>query len=582
MFYQDYEKIRLIGKGSFAAVYKVRHASLGYVRALKVCSEEIEDENDRSWQTFLNECKVLLRIGNGGHPNIVRIYQPRLLNNRAIVEMDCVEGISLRKHLDSIGCMTIHEFKKFARQIVGAMAYCHHDIYQFLMNPAEDGLKSDPNDGRKYLITPEIKTKLVKEYAVVHNDLHSGNIMRRDYDGNFVLLDFGLAIQEGHCVKSSSRFDGAIEYCSPEKLENDLISPRSDVYALGILLYEALAGRVPFPYDTSGGKAPESERSRVYQQHLHETPGAIFSLRKKHMEEMNSGQKYEQDYPEELEEVIMQCLAKNPEQRYSDAKQLLSALEKVFEGMSPLTVIEKEKEALAIELSNAVVKNSQLNQDFQQLEQRSQELNRTNQELTNSNRQLKESNLQLQESRLQLEDTVQQLKDSNLQLRSTLEDSNKSCEESKTKLEELHQQLMDKEERFKSMGGENSSDSHKNNSRWKITTIILGILLLGFIIYWLFIGYYPLGHSKTPDNKPITLVDTILVQGEPTVVERTISDTVTVVRRDTVRVEVPVTKTQTKVEYRDNPSTQRELNRLRQENKKLNDQLERWKQTLPK
>lgn len=358
MFLQEYEKIRMIGKGAFASVFKVRHAKLGYVRALKVCDSFIEDENDRAWQTFLSECKVLLRIGNGSHPNIVKIFQPRLIDNHAVVEMDCVEGESLHSYIKQNQFIPIEEFYRFAKQIIGALAYCHVDVYKFLMNPLEDKLEIDPNDGRKYIVSPEKEKELIKKYGVVHNDLHSGNIIRRDYDGQYILLDFGLAIQDSHCVKSSSRFDGAIEYCSPEKLENGTISTQSDIYALGILLYEMLTGRVPFPYSNGDGSTPESARSRVYQQHLHETPPPIFEFRKQAFEATHPGETYTQDYPEQLEAIIMKCLAKKPEDRFKNAKELSAAFNKLMENnssnssMSDLNKIKEEMEELRSQLQN--------------------------------------------------------------------------------------------------------------------------------------------------------------------------------------------------------------------------------------
>lgn len=332
MFLQEYEKIRMIGKGAFASVFKVRHAKLGYVRALKVCDSFIEDENDRAWQTFLSECKVLLRIGNGSHPNIVKIFQPRLIDNHAVVEMDCVEGDPLHSYIKQNQFVPIEEFYRFAKQIISALAYCHVDVYKFLMNPVDDKLEIDPNDGRKYIVSPEKEKELIKKYGVVHNDLHSGNIIRKDYDGQYILLDFGLAIQDSHCVKSSSRFDGAIEYCSPEKLENGTISTQSDVYALGILLYEMLTGRVPFPYSNGDGSTPESARSRVYLQHLQDTPPSIFELRKQAFEATHLGEIYTQDYSDQLEAIIMKCLAKKPEERFKNAKKLYNAFEKCFDS----------------------------------------------------------------------------------------------------------------------------------------------------------------------------------------------------------------------------------------------------------
>ena len=349
-FLQEYEKIRMIGKGAFASVFKVRHAKLGYVRALKVCDSFIEDENDRAWQTFLSECKVLLRIGNGSHPNIVKIFLPRLIDNHAVVEMDCVEGDSLHSYIKQNLFIPIEEFYRFAKQIIGALAYCHVDVYKFLMNPLEDKLEIDPNDGRKYIVSPEKEKELIKKYGVVHNDLHSGNIIRRDYDGQYILLDFGLAIQDSHCVKSSSRFDGAIEYCSPEKLENGTISTQSDVYALGILLYEVLTGRVPFPYSNGDGSTPESARSRVYQQHLHETPPPVFEFRKQAFEATHPGETYTQDYPEQLEAIIMKCLAKKPEERFKNAKELLNVLERALDSFDPIKKLEETNVKLSNQL----------------------------------------------------------------------------------------------------------------------------------------------------------------------------------------------------------------------------------------
>ena len=323
MFLQEYEKLRVLGKGAFASVYKVRHADLGYVRALKVSHELIEGKDDKAWQTFLNECRMLLRIGNGAHPNIVRIYQPRLIENKAVVEMDYVEGESLCDYIAREKFIPFDEFRRFAEQIVGALAYCHIDIYRFMMDADADNLESDPNDGRKFLISPEKEKELIKKYQVIHNDLHSNNIIRRDYDGQYILLDFGLSIQEEHCVKSSSRGDGAIEYTAPEKLDQNQISTQSDIYSLSILLYEMLTGRVPFPCE---GNTPESAHAKVYMAHLNQTPPDILELRKQAFEETHPGETYKKDLPEGLTDIIMKCLAKNPVDCFENAKALSESL----------------------------------------------------------------------------------------------------------------------------------------------------------------------------------------------------------------------------------------------------------------
>ncbi|MCM1319952.1 MAG: serine/threonine protein kinase [Muribaculaceae bacterium] len=350
MFLKEYEKIRLIGKGAFSSVYKVRHAKYGYVRALKVCKDFIEDETDKAWDTFISECRVLLNIGNGSHPNIVHIYQPRLLDNRAIVEMDCVEGDSLHDFISTHKFVSLSEVLAFAEQVVDAVAYCHVDVYKFLMDPKTDDLQPDPSDGRKYVITSEKEAQLIAKYGVVHNDLHSNNIIRRDYDGKYILLDFGLAIQDSHCVKSSSRFDGAIEYSSPEKLERGEVSAQSDVYALGILMYEMLCGHVPFRYITTDGTSPESARNRVYQQHLHNLPPDICSERRKAFAAVNPGEEFKIDYPPQLERIILKCLAKRPEERYKNARELLGELKSIIkhdvEFAEDIAAIQKQKNEL--------------------------------------------------------------------------------------------------------------------------------------------------------------------------------------------------------------------------------------------
>ncbi len=333
-FLQEYEKLRLIGKGAFASVYKVRHTELGYVRALKVSHEDIEGKNDKAWKTFLEECKMLLRIGNGAHPNIVRIYQPRLLDNKAAVEMDYVDGITLSEYVSQQRFLPLSEFKVFARQIVGALAYCHADIYRFMMEAESDKLEPDPNDGRKFLIIPEKEQELIAKYSIIHNDLHSNNIIRRDYDGQYILLDFGLSIQDNHCVKSSSRGDGAIEYTAPEKLEQNLVSNQSDVYALGILMYEFLTGRVPFQCK---GNTPESARAKVYMQHLNETPPDIYELRRQAYDAVDPANDFNvnwTDLPEGLVGIVMKCLEKDPAKRFASAKELQIALEECFAQMA--------------------------------------------------------------------------------------------------------------------------------------------------------------------------------------------------------------------------------------------------------
>lgn len=324
LFYEKYIKLAHIGKGANAHVFKVKHAEWGDVRAIKVLNNYIESKSDRAYESFLKECKTLLAIGSGQNPNILRIYGADLIDNHAIVEMDYVQGKSLYSYVKEKGFFDYEEVESFIHDIVGALAYTHHDIYKFLMDPEEDNLQLDPNDGKKYVISREKEAELVKKYGIAHNDLHSNNVMRRDYDGRFILLDFGLAVQDGKCIKSSGKADGHPEYMAPEKFDSGDITPRSDVYSLGVLMFEVLTGRPPFILEVDkNGIASQRANAKIRNEHLSQTPPSIFTLRKEAFESQIPGAVYERDYPEWLDGVVMKCLAKNPEDRYADAKELL-------------------------------------------------------------------------------------------------------------------------------------------------------------------------------------------------------------------------------------------------------------------
>lgn len=406
-FLGNYTNLRVLGRGAFATVYKVRHNNLGYVRAIKVLHELITSEDDPSWQTFIRECKLLLKIGSGAHPNIVRIYQPMLIDSKASVEMDYVDGISLMECLKENPFMEYTEVDRFINEVVGAMAYCHHDIYRFLMDPLEDLLVPDPNDARRYIISPEKERELVAKYAVCHNDLHSNNIIRRSYDGTFVLLDFGLAIQNGVSVKSSSRNDGASEYRPPEKWENSRLTPASDVYALGVLLFEVLTGRVPFPIDTMMTSLEEAIVT-VRNQHLHSAPPAIEPLRKAAFEKSNPGKKYVRDYPVWLDKIVEKALAKNPADRYATAREMLDDINshRKADGTTvisaELTEAREQLDKTRLQLAEATTASSEAHRQLDEARQQLAEATTASAETVKSKEaeieRLKQQNRQLTEA----------------------------------------------------------------------------------------------------------------------------------------------------------------------------------------
>lgn len=324
-FLEEYTLLDELGQGGYATVYKVRHNNLGYIRAIRVLNAIIaHGETDKTYQKFLEECRLLLRLGNGNHPNIVHIYQPLLKAQRAIVEMDFVDGKDLYHYLEEKhSFVEIKDVLRLLSDIGSALAYCHEDIYKFCMDKDEDNLQDDPNDGRKVLLDNKTKQRLINKYRVIHNDIHSGNIIRRE-DGSYVLLDFGLAIEGDSVVRSSRRKNGAPEFKAPEKWDNDsILTTQSDIYSFGVVLYEYLAGRVPFLFDKKNSNPVEAEYL-LSKAHKEQQPASIFELRKTAFEYSHPGETYEKDYPEWLEMLIMKCLSKSTKDRFKNGKELYS------------------------------------------------------------------------------------------------------------------------------------------------------------------------------------------------------------------------------------------------------------------
>lgn len=342
-FLEEYTLLEELGQGGFATVYKVRHNELGYIRAIRVLNATITSEQDPTYRKFKEECRLLLRLGNGNHPNIVHIYQPLLRAQKAIVEMDYVDGEDLFHYLErNKNFIPTEDVLRMLREIGSALAYCHYDIYRFSMDREEDDLKDDPNDGSKILLDDKTLRRLVEKYRVIHNDIHSGNIIRRE-DGSYVLLDFGLAIEGGNVVRSSRRqHGGAPEFKSPEKWEDEtVLTTESDIYSFGVVLYEMLAGRVPFQFDKkiSSYKA----EYQLGEAHKSQQPEPIEPLRRAVFEATHPNQSYEKDYPDWLEELIMKCLAKNPQDRFHSAKELYEyVMQQIAASATQVKIVEKE------------------------------------------------------------------------------------------------------------------------------------------------------------------------------------------------------------------------------------------------
>ena len=301
----EYLLLKELGVGGYAKVYKAKNLKYGYIRAIRVLETHVDDEESKIYHNFIRECGVLLRLGNGSHPNIVRLYQPRLLDGRAFVEMDWIDGVDLRQLIERHnGAVPVKETLKMVKEIGSALAFCHHDIYKVCYDRETDALE-DADDGSA-LITPEIERRLIEKYRVIHNDIHTGNIMRRN-DGTYILLDFGLAVDgKDDVVNSSRRQQGAVEFLSAQRLDGESPTTQDDIYGFGCVLYAMLTGKPPFPAQKKGKEIPVSELARLCDAHRKLPPKPIERT----------------DVPQWLKDMTMRCLAKNPSDRYADGYEL--------------------------------------------------------------------------------------------------------------------------------------------------------------------------------------------------------------------------------------------------------------------
>lgn len=460
-FLEEYTLLDELGQGGYATVYKVRHNNLGYIRAIRVLNAIIaHGETDKTYQKFLEECRLLLRLGNGNHPNIVHIYQPLLKAQRAIVEMDFVDGKDLYHYLEEKhSFVEIKDVLRLLSDIGSALSYCHEDIYKFCMDKDEDNLQDDPEDGHKVLLDNKTKQRLINKYRVIHNDIHSGNIIRRE-DGSYVLLDFGLAIEGDSVVRSSRRKNGAPEFKAPEKWENDsILTTQSDIYSFGVVLYEYLAGRVPFLFDKKNSNSVEAEYL-LGKAHKEQQPASIFDLRKAAFEHSHPGETYEKDYPEWLEMLIMKCLSKSTKDRFKNGKELYSFVlehinheansqieylrqeiitlqNKIISLENATTVPSKEVDKLVIDLQEQL-KDVLLSKN--NLEQKIKKIQSENASLKKQQKLCEEVNAESNELRSKIKTLESRLKEAERELQDTtnklsnLTKENKALQEDNTKL----------------------------------------------------------------------------------------------------------------------------------------------------
>ena len=264
MIAHRYEKKGKIGAGGMSDVYKAKDTTLGRYVAIKVLKSEFSEDVNfvTKFRTEASSAACL------EHPNIVNIYDVGSENEFHYIVMEYVEGITLKTYIEKKGQLSFKEAVSIAIQV-------------------GRGIEAAHNKG------------------IIHRDIKPQNIIIST-EGKVKVTDFGIA----KAVTSNtinSDVMGSVHYTSPEQARNGYVDGKSDIYSLGIVMYEMVTGRVPFNGDTTVA---------VAIQHL--------------QEEMESPKTYAPDLPISMEKIILKCTQKNPDRRYESITALLSDLRKAL------------------------------------------------------------------------------------------------------------------------------------------------------------------------------------------------------------------------------------------------------------
>jgi serine/threonine-protein kinase len=286
------ENLGALRTGGQGSVYKGKRIGAIY-SAIKLIPTPIhtEDESDKNYLNFINEVTKLQKVNENPSPNVVKILSWGITDSGSFpyIEMEFIEGPELCGLLESPRpkAFSVKELIRVADQLANAIAHCH-------------------------------------QVGVKHGDIKSNNVKYNIHTGNFVLLDFGLAIMSEEQRRTSIRHAGAIEFMAPEQHEGKMLL-QSDIYSYGIILYELLAGQVPFPLTDNG----DTSRNRVMVNHLESQVPNPMDLRKQNLISSMANKDEvlkEMKVPNWLLAVLDKCLKKDPAQRYANGMELLDAI----------------------------------------------------------------------------------------------------------------------------------------------------------------------------------------------------------------------------------------------------------------
>ena len=263
----DYEVLGVLGAGGMGKVYKVRNVISDRVEAMKVLLANLAAQKELA-DRFLREIKLLASLN---HPNIAALNTAMTLNNQLIMMMEYVDGVTLALRLQQ-GPIPPADAVNYSSQALSALSYAH-------------------------------------KLNVIHRDVKPANMMLTP-QGEVKLMDFGIARpnnEQGMTVTGTTL--GSLNYMSPEQVRGEAVDARSDLYSMGVSIYEMVTGQLPFR-----GHSNYS----VMSAHLQETPQPPIVLRP--------------DLPKGLSDIILMSMAKDPKDRFQSADAFANALKSVTTG----------------------------------------------------------------------------------------------------------------------------------------------------------------------------------------------------------------------------------------------------------
>ena len=253
-----YEILSKVGAGGMSDVYKAKDHILSRFVAIKVLKQEFSEDS-----SFVTKFRAEAQSAAGlEHPNIVNIYDVGSENGLYYIVMEYVEGITLKTYIEKKGQLSFKESASIAIQVARGIESAHNK-------------------------------------NIIHRDIKPQNIIIST-EGKVKVTDFGIAKATSSNTISSDVM-GSVHYASPEQARNGFVDGRSDIYSLGIVMFEMVTGRVPFDGETTVA---------VALQHL--------------QEEIARPSKYAPDLPISFEKIILKCTQKTPDRRYQTIEELLA------------------------------------------------------------------------------------------------------------------------------------------------------------------------------------------------------------------------------------------------------------------